>query len=66
MAPQNIKMAASAVWLVAALAIALAFELPESGRWLLAALAVLPPLAVLLLWNGPVTTMSESIRDAKR
>jgi hypothetical protein len=27
---------------------------------------LLPPLAVLLLWNEPARTMSESINDARR
>jgi hypothetical protein len=63
---QNIKLAASAAWLLVALIVAVSLDLPMTGQWILAALAVLPPLAVLLLWNGPAQTMSESIQDAKR
>jgi hypothetical protein len=32
----------------------------------LAAFGLLPPLAILLLWNEPAQTMSERIREAKR
>jgi hypothetical protein len=36
------------------------------GLVALAALGLLPPLALMLLWNDPPETMSESIRDGRR
>jgi len=33
---------------------------------LLAAFALLPPLAMVFLWNEPQETMSESIRGGRR
>jgi hypothetical protein len=36
------------------------------GLALLAAFALLPPLAMVFLWNEPQETMSESIRGGRR
>ena len=36
------------------------------GAILLGSLGLLPPLAMLLLWNHPRQTMSESIDEARR
>jgi len=33
---------------------------------MVAGFGLLPPLAILLLWNEPAQTMSESINDARR
>jgi len=33
---------------------------------MLAGFGLLPPLAILFLWNEPAQTMSESINDARR
>ena len=63
---QHIKMAISALWVVAAVVIGIAIDLPWTGRVALAAVGSLPPLAMLLLWNDPAPTMSESIREARR
>lgn len=65
---QRIKMTLSAVWVFAAVvfAVALGAEVSPTAMMALAAGGLLPPLAILLLWNEPAQTMSESIREAKR
>ena len=63
---QHIKMAASAGWVLIALVIAIAIGPGWAGLVALAAFGLLPPLAILLFWNDPEPTMSESIRDAQR
>ncbi len=58
---------ASALWLTAAVVIGVVGGVTSSGAILtLAALGCLPPLALLLLWNDPAQTMSESIREGLR
>ena len=63
---QRIKMIASGVWVLAVVAIAMAFNLSGVGVAAAAALGFLPPLALLLLWNEPAKTMSEIINQARR
>ena len=63
---QRIKMTVSAAWILIALAIAIIAGPSFIGGLLLAAFGLLPPLALLLLWNDPAQTMSESINEARR
>jgi len=63
---QQIKMTVSAVWMLAALLVIVATKASMSANVVVAALGVLPPLALLLLWNDPTPTMSEIINNAKR
>ena len=63
---QHIKRAISTLWVLTAVAIALVANLSGSGWIALASLGLLPPLAILLLWNEPAQTISESIRHARR
>ena len=64
---QSIKMAFAAVWVFAALAVGLIAGVSSTGGKLaLAAFGLLPPLALLLLWNDPAKSMSDDIRDARR
>ena len=64
----QIKMAVSALWVLIAtvIAIALAVDLSWTKGLMLAGFGLIPPLAILLLWNEPAPTMSESINDARR
>ena len=66
MAIQRIKMVGSALWVVMALVIALTVPLSRMGSLLLATFGLLPPLFILLWWNDPKQTMSESINEARR
>jgi hypothetical protein len=68
MSLQQIKMSASAAWVLIAtvLAIALAVDISSTKGLMLAGFGLLPPLALLLLWNEPAQTMSESIDAARR
>jgi hypothetical protein len=60
---QRIKTIAALLWIGAAAAIGVTFDL----SWIaLAAFGVLPPLALLMLWNEPPQTLTESIRNARR
>jgi hypothetical protein len=63
---QYIKMTVSGVWVLIAVVIAIVTDLPWPGLIALAGVGVLPPLALLLLWNEPTQTISESIQKARR
>ena len=63
---QNTKMILSGAWMSIALAIAVVTGVSWPGGVAIATLGVLPPLALLLLWNEPAPTMSESIQKARR
>ena len=63
---QRIKMTVSAVWVLIAMLTAIAVDMSWTRGALIAGLGLLPPLAILLLWNEPTRTMSESINDARR
>jgi hypothetical protein len=64
---QNIKMVVAAAWVVIAVIVGLVFGVTSSGGLVaLVALGLLPPLAMLLLWNDPSQTLSESISKARR
>jgi hypothetical protein len=63
---QRIKMAVSAVWVLIATLIAIVVDMSWTRGLLVASLGLLPPLALMLLWNEPSRSMSESINDARR
>jgi hypothetical protein len=63
---QRIKHVVSAVWVVAVIVVAIAVDLSWTGGVVLAAVGALPPLALLLLWNEPAPSMSETISRARR
>jgi hypothetical protein len=63
---QKIKMSVSAVWVFIATVIAIAVDMTWTRGLLLAGFGLLPPLAILLLWNEPTQTMSETINNARR
>ena len=64
---QTIKMTIGAAWVVIAIIVGIVAGVSSSGGLLaLVALGLLPPLAMLLLWNDPGQTMSESISKARR
>jgi hypothetical protein len=63
---EHIKMTISGAWVLAALVIAILVRPPMMGAILIGTLALLPPLLMLLLWNHPSPTMSESIDEARR
>lgn len=64
---QYIKMTLAAVWVLSAVVIGVVAGVTSAGgRVALAALGLLPPLAMLLLWNDPPQSMSESISKARR
>ena len=46
--------------------IAILVDMSWTRGLLVASLGLLPPLALLLLWNEPTRSMSESINDARR
>jgi hypothetical protein len=64
---QQIKSTVAAVWVLAAIVVGLiAGVTSPGGLVVLAALGLLPPLALLLLWNHPSQSMSESIQQGRR
>jgi hypothetical protein len=66
MSLQQIKKTVSAVWILIAVVVAIAVDMSWARGLLIAGLGLLPPLAILFLWNEPSRTMSESINDARR
>jgi len=64
---KQIKLTSAIVWVAATAVIGLILGVSSTGGLaLLAAFALLPPLAMLLLWNEPQETMSESIQGGRR
>ena len=65
---QRIKTSVAAMWVLIAtvIAIALAADMSWTKGLMFAGFGLLPPLAILLLWNEPAQTMSERINDARR
>ena len=64
---QRIKLVSASVWVLLAVMVGIAFGVTSTGGLVaLAALGLLPPLALMLLWNDPPETMSESIRGGRR
>lgn len=68
MSLQEIKMSAASLWVLiaTAIAIALAVDMSWTMGLILAGLGLVPPLAILLLWNEPAPIKFESIKDARR
>ena len=68
MSLQQIKVSVSAGWVLIAtvIAIAMAVDMSWMKGLMLAGFGLLPPLALLLLWNEPAQTMSERIDAARR
>jgi hypothetical protein len=64
---QQIKRAFGVAWVLAAVLVGIAAGVRSTGGLVaLAALGLLPPLALMFLWNEPPETMSESIRGGRR
>ena len=64
---KQIKRVFGSVWVLVAVVVGVAAGVRSTGGFVaLAALGLLPPLALILLWNDPPETMSESIRDGRR
>ena len=64
---QYIKMALAASWVLLSIVVGVVAHVTSAaGLVALVALAVLPPLAMFLLWTDPPQTLSESIRQARR
>lgn len=62
----HLKVMVSTVWILLAVVVAVAVDLPTLSRIALTTVGLLPPIAILLLWNDPEPTMSESIQLARR
>jgi hypothetical protein len=64
---KQIKRVFASAWVLLAVVVGLAAAVKSTGGLVaLAALGLLPSLALMLLWNDPPETMSESIRDGRR
>ncbi len=64
---QFTKVAVAAVWVLLACLVGLVADVTSPGAWVvIAALGLLPPLVMLLLWKEPPQTMAESIREGRR
>lgn len=63
----QIKTIVGTLWIVAAGAISVGGNgLTTSRALLFVGLGLVPPVVMLLLWNPPPQTLSESIDDARR
>ena len=64
---KQMKRAIAVVWVLLAAVVGVVAGVRSTGGLVaLAALGLLPPLALMLLWNEPPETMSESIRGGRR
>lgn len=64
---ERIKWFVVGGWMISAVILALVLRDLNWQIWAaFVALAVFPPLALLLWWNEPSQTMSESISEARR
>ena len=59
-------MIVTASWMLVALAIAVTSPVTWPRHLAIAALGILPPLALLLWWNEPGQTMTEAIDEVRR
>ena len=62
----TIKRTIAAAWVVLILIVALMAQVTGPLQLAIAALGLLPPLALLFLWNEPAQTMTQAIREARR
>jgi hypothetical protein len=63
---QKIKMILAASWVLVTLATAITARVTWPLHLVVAALGLLPPLALLLWWNEPRQTMTEAIDEVRR
>jgi len=62
-----IKTVLAAGWAVGLTAIALFAHVTGIGSWIsLMGLALLPPIVMVRMWNGPDQSLSQSIQEARR
>ena len=63
---QRIKMIVAASWVLVTLAVAIAARVTWPLNLAFAAIAFLPPLALLVWWNEPSQTTTEAIDEVRR
>jgi hypothetical protein len=63
---QHIKMTVAGLWVLSAVVIGIAIDPSWNVGLAVAAFGSLPPLALLVFWNDPAQTLSESIREGRR
>ncbi len=64
---EHTKRTVAIGWIMAAFLLGLALNVRSTTGWgLLAAVALGPPLIMMLLWKAPAQTTSESIQNARR
>jgi hypothetical protein len=63
---QTIKRSVAASWVALTLIVALMAQVSWPLQFAIAAVALLPPLALLLLWNEPAQTMTQAIDEVRR
>jgi hypothetical protein len=62
----TIKRTVAASWVALTLIGAVMAQITGPLQFAIAALALLPPLALLLLWNDPAPTTTEAINEVRR
>lgn len=61
------KVVLAGAWMTIVVAVSLAADVTSlTGRFVLAALGLVPALVVMRFWSGPPQTISESITTARR
>ena len=67
MQKQYRKIILTGAWMTIVVAVSLAADVTSlTGRFVLAALGLVPALVVMRFWSGPPQTISESITTARR
>ena len=63
---QTIKKTIAASWVGLTLIVAIMAQVSWPLQFAIAAVGLLPALAMLLLWNEPAQTMTQAINEARR
>ena len=62
----TIKRTIAAAWVALMLIVALMSPVSWPLQFAIVSVSLLPPLALLLLWNEPAQTMTQAINEARR
>jgi len=62
---ERLRIGVSVIWMLVALYIATDLSVSWKTGPVLVALGVIPPVALLLLWNHPLPAMSRRVRDPR-
>ena len=62
---ERLRIGVSAIWMFVALYIAIDLQVSWTSGPLLLVLGIIPPIALLFLWNHPLPAMGRRTRDPR-